>query len=267
MMSRYDRAVRCALALAAILATGCGRLEFERATDASSAGGDTAVCVPVGHDEDGDGVDDACDLCPQRVPDGAPVDGDGDGIGDECDVSPLAQTREAFDPFTGARSDVWAMMNATYVGDAVRFDNLTSGNGAYMAGTPGRETFEITGNLVQSDPAQSLVSVSINNSANGAYYCELFDGGADVRLNFTYTPDQVAYTQIDTALLPGRFDSGPFRLILDHTPPTTTCYAEWGGERVSVGGTNPGDIIPATSGIGTFQVLLDVTSFVRLSTP
>lgn len=43
-----------------------------------------ATCTPVGHDEDGDGTDDACDTCP-TLPDPGQDDADGDGLGDACE--------------------------------------------------------------------------------------------------------------------------------------------------------------------------------------
>lgn len=55
-------------------------------------------CVPIGHDEDGDDIDDACDLCPQS---GDDLDGDGDGVGDSCDPKPneACEQRARFDGF------------------------------------------------------------------------------------------------------------------------------------------------------------------------
>jgi hypothetical protein len=55
---------------------------------------------PIGHDEDGDGLDDACDTCP-AVDDASNVDGDGDGVGDACDPTPDAscEQRLRFDGF------------------------------------------------------------------------------------------------------------------------------------------------------------------------
>jgi hypothetical protein len=40
------------------------------------------------------------------------------------------------------------------------------------------------------------------------------------------------YNNLDGAAIAGRFDSGPFRLIMDHTPPTSTCIAVWGRRHV-----------------------------------
>src|SRR5688500_3777092 len=57
----------------AILATGCG--------------GSSSECDgEVGHDEDGDGSDDACDACPYA--DDNDLDEDGDGIAGICDPDP-----------------------------------------------------------------------------------------------------------------------------------------------------------------------------------
>jgi hypothetical protein len=54
-----------------VTAAGCGRLAFDAPASAPDAvAADARVCVtPVGHDEDLDGVDDACDVCPHLVDD------------------------------------------------------------------------------------------------------------------------------------------------------------------------------------------------------
>ena len=60
-------------------------------------------CTPAGTDEDGDGIDDACDNCPADA-NAAQENGDGDELGDACDPDPV-HAREhlaLFDGFTGA---------------------------------------------------------------------------------------------------------------------------------------------------------------------
>jgi hypothetical protein len=78
------RAVAIWICLAA-----CGRRGFEPAPDAQQ------------HDEDGDGVPDVRDNCPQLA-NADQADGDGDGVGDACDPDPTvpAQAIALFLPFT-----------------------------------------------------------------------------------------------------------------------------------------------------------------------
>jgi hypothetical protein len=106
----------------------------------------------------------------------------------------------------------------------------------------------------------------MDRTGPGTYFCEIYDDGAVARLLLTMTPDGNSYTTIDAATLPSRFDAGPFRLILDHTPPTTTCIADWDGMRLTASGTNPA-IIPDRLLVGINQVDVELQSFVRLRTP
>jgi len=91
----------------------CGRLSFDSiGTSGGDAGSDAngtprdALACTANHDEDGDGIDDNCDPCPQIAGDAA--DSDGDGVGNACDPEPNnpRQSIALFDPFV-ALSDDW----------------------------------------------------------------------------------------------------------------------------------------------------------------
>ena len=83
---RYDRGVRRSLIAIVGLAAGCGRFAFDPS--------DAATPTCTGHDEDGDGFPDACDVCPTIVnPDQADrgerdAGQAADGVGDACDPRP-----------------------------------------------------------------------------------------------------------------------------------------------------------------------------------
>lgn len=93
------------LAITAVAASGCNQVfgldpPGPLAVDAAPSCDDPSGAP----DEDGDGVRDACDDCPQ-VPQGPDDHGDldGDGVGDACDPHPMAADRlVAFDGFSTA---------------------------------------------------------------------------------------------------------------------------------------------------------------------
>jgi hypothetical protein len=91
---------------------GCGRLGF--GTERDAAVDDLATCG--GHDEDGDGFGDPCDVCPSD-PDPDQADRDGDGVGDACDPRPdtpgdklvlfnphVDMTTDTYDQYVGVTS-------------------------------------------------------------------------------------------------------------------------------------------------------------------
>jgi hypothetical protein len=259
-----------ALGALGLVLAGCGRLQFDAASDAggssdTDARGDAFVCVaPVGHDEDGDTFDDACDTCPELAnPNQA--DSDGDGVGDACDLAPTLQMRTLFDPFTGLRPADWTYAGTeVFTNDALVYPTITTGSGIDLRQPPGRETYILTGRITAA--GSSMHSISLNVFRTGAdYYCEAYDDGSTLQFLFTYY-NGTTYTTLDGVALPGRLDASDFKMTFDHTPPTTTCILEWKGQRYTVTDTNPA-ISPTTIGVGTNQVATEFSSFVRLTTP
>lgn len=87
--------------------TGCEVLFPRTAEQPADALEDAGTCATaIGHDEDGDGIDDACDVCP-AVPDNG-EDADGDGVGDACDPLPdnNCEVRLKFEGFGAIPADL-----------------------------------------------------------------------------------------------------------------------------------------------------------------
>lgn len=106
--------------------SACGRIAFDPIDDS---------VVPLGHDEDDDGVPDASDVCPHLR--GSQVDGDRDGVGDDCDPNPMV-----------AR-DTIALFKTMLPGDLPAW---TSATGLIDHWVPGADEYLLTGN----DPSGEL---------------------------------------------------------------------------------------------------------------
>ncbi|HEY4057320.1 MAG TPA: hypothetical protein VGM39_11965, partial [Kofleriaceae bacterium] len=176
--------LRIPVALLAL--TSCGRVAFDAQGDAST---DAFACNPVGHDEDGDGFDDACDACPQLSDD--QNDSDGDGVGDACDPhAGVRDTRDVFDPFL-VKSPTWIdLQQADFQTDHVAFLGVGDSVGMTLTGTPSG-TYEIGGAVTQigSTPGrarQFAVEAHVANAA-GSYYCEVYNDPMLGMINFKLT--------------------------------------------------------------------------------
>jgi hypothetical protein len=173
--------------IVAVAIAGCGRYGF--APGDADAGGDTGpmadafVCHPIGHDEDGDGVDDACDVCPHLADD--QTDSDGDRIGDACDPEPanprqhlvLFATMRPGDQPLATGGQTW-----TQNADSIRFDGTGYGGLRYtmnVQNTVFAMGFDIhaaigTGvqhqiSLAMLTPATSFVSTQFNQSPANSF--------------------------------------------------------------------------------------------------
>jgi hypothetical protein len=246
------------------LVAGCGRIGFglDPTFDAGS-------CVPVGHDEDADGVDDACDVCPYLS--GDQLDADGDGVGDACDPSSSSVERWAlFDPFTVRRSDWNYQNNETFTGDALRLVALTGSIAEALVTPPGRDVFELGGRVNLGGPADRQLALQIYASTGSMsyYYCELYDGGAGLSLRLTYTFDLVTFMNVGTPqAIPGRLDSSAVMMRFEHAPPNMACDATWKGVTYQTSGPIPAGLPADVFVIADTGLDVDLSYFAKISLP
>jgi len=257
----------------AVLA-GCGRLGFDGVTDAAvdapadAPAIDARVCVnPVGHDEDADSLDDACDNCPHAA-NLDQRDEDGDDVGSACDYTPGVQQLTLFDPFLAARSE-WIYGGAiTFANDTMIMPGVGDSLGAYLVAAPGADVFVTGGVIDRAGAGSRQFSLQLDEPAGtAAYYCELYDNGASLTLNFQYTFDGSAFMNVANAPIPGRLDAGAVEMVLVHAPPNMVCLATWKGTQYVAPGVIPAGILPERFHLAANNVDATLDYFVRISTP
>ena len=244
-----------------MLAVGaCGRIHFSP-TDTV----DARPCTPSGHDEDGDGIDDACDTCPQLVDDQR--DTDGDFVGDACDPASTHQQRTLFDPFVGPRSEWIYDAARTFGTDVLEVRAVGQGiDTSLIAPVTARETFELVGTLRAAGAGQRQITIQFYGAGGPqTYFCELVDNGT-VEAALTFTLDAVNYNPLAIAPLAGRMDQGTFRIIVTFDPPNWGCEVEWLGARHAISAAIPA-ISVSSAHVWVQNVDLDARSFTRLTTP
>lgn len=114
----------------------------------------------TGNDEDGDQVDDGCDLCP-LVPNGNVADPDGDGVGAACDPNSAADSVWLFDSFAGATTTWTVVAPWTRANGQLRAETTTEASITMPAASRANlDNFTITATIVV--PA----SLPTNNAQN-----------------------------------------------------------------------------------------------------
>jgi hypothetical protein len=213
-------------AASVLVLTACGRIAF-----------DATPCEPDGHDEDGDRIDDACDVCP-HVADSAQLDGDGDGVGDACDPDPAIprQRLELFDPFTALAAE-WTVLDGDEVvaNDQLVLDAVAGSRAIVRSHSAGIEELVISahvGSIGMSDHV--VIALQTKSAAEGRNnFCELFDGSGTTLLSFTEF-DGSAYTHPASRPAANRLANGEGTLRYELSPTLVRCSTDWHGEPLEV---------------------------------
>ena len=218
-----------------VTAAGCGRLAFD--APASDAAADARVCAaPVGHDEDGDGVDDACDGCPHLVDDQR--DRDGDGVGDACDPEPTVgrQSIAMFDPLIAPNAR-WTLDNATIDATGLHMTGTTGYANAQMTlGTT--SDVMIVGVRASGAPASSYhVQISAGLDSTQYFYCERYANAVSELIQLTYTLDGNNYLHDGSDSFGSALINGSGTIALAINGDGVGCAVAWNGQSLSVGGS------------------------------
>ncbi len=247
--------------LVVLCAVGCGRWQFDAVANVES---DASACIAIGHDEDSDGVDDACDVCPATAD--AQSDRDGDGVGDACDPLPTATERIAFfDPFVAVSNEWDYGQIAQVTNDTLVIPGIGKGTSPELMTPPASERYSVVGSIGNVGAGQRQLSIQVGNTSAGRYYCELYEDATRRYVAITDTLDGNTYNSLAKQTLVAPFANGPLILTFDHHPPNLVCKATWGGQTYEITATVP-------SGIAANKVFLAVTdadivlsSFTRIS--
>jgi hypothetical protein len=244
---------------------GCGRFgfDFEHLDSGQLDSG-----LSTQHDEDGDGIADAYDVCP-HVADPTQVDSDGDGVGDACDPHPAMPIDHIvrFEPFTSVPVDLtyFTQGTPTYVsdGESLIIDATTANSrwGASYDLTPVTERFVVGGSLGVPDQPTSEFAVTLGPFGSPRYYCDVYDYGTPGFV-FGYTTDSANYTMTGPTLVGPVM--GDFEMTYDHDPPNVSCTLDAGTGGYTVPSTVPAGISPMSVQLFTQGELVTLHWFVQI---
>ena len=231
------------------------------------AGTDASPCE-MGNDEDGDSVNDACDLCP-AVFDGQ-LDTDADGVGDACDPDELSAQRLAlFDPFLNQTS-AWTYDASVVIADGIASFNAETGFASLrLHEPPGNDWYSTSGSSTgPTNSGRQIAMYFVQQPGPGIHYCELFENDAGLSLRYSFTLNLVDYAAIEIAPIDDTLTNATFALQAMRTSSTVTCRAEVNGNTYTVMGGIPPVLVNNTQFWLVAQNLnVAFANFVRLTSP
>ena len=226
--------------LAAVVVCGCGRFGFE-----GSSADAAPTCVPVGHDEDHDGIDDVCDLCP-FLADPDQLDSDGDLLGDICDPNPMVAGERLvkFDSFWPTPDPAWRFEGAAPMlgADAISVDARGSSFYAVLDLVPSSDIFLFGGSVAAGTggaAGEHQVAIMLRGTAPSTCFCELYSVSGVAKFGLTYTPDAAQFFVIDSTPAQRTIENGDLSMTLAYQPDLIRCETTWPASRATLSGPPP----------------------------
>jgi hypothetical protein len=248
------------LAAASLALLACGRIGFDPGEV------EPFPCTPVDHDEDADGIDDACDVCPQ-IANLAQADRDGDRVGDECDPDPdeARDTLVFFDPFTVERPE-WSFRGIphAFVDDALVADTRDGQFRADLSAAPGADTYTLAIQLGAGGTGQRQLALYAIEDDTRLYYCDLDQLAGTFFWQVSFTTDGVDFDAVDTSPADGPIENGRLLITMRHTPGRIECETTWPATDPLVGGPIPPGIAPIGFSISAIGLEVAATSFAHI---
>jgi hypothetical protein len=241
-----------------LLLVGCGRVGFDV---------DHPTCA-AGHDEDGDGIPDACDVCP-HIADPDQTDSDGDGVGDACDPEPdnPRQHIVVFDPFTSLDPAWHPNGSTTLLGDSIRLDGMPEYREISRDLDDGIDLFQYGGHLLSRD-ATGQSHMSIGRGVDGSdnqLYCELYQDPDQVIFEYSQTIDDGSSYQHGLPSVGSGSWIGAGTVSLSMSATAITCNADWRGMGRTSSGARPGLAVQNIN-LAAFNVDVEFDYFIQIRT-
>lgn len=246
--------------VAGMVVAACGRLDF----DAQPVAGDASA----GHDEDGDGIPDAVDVCP-HIADPDQLDTDGDGVGDACDFDPTTPSQHwiAFAPLTPGETRFYPDLHWTMGSDSWHTDGSTTmTHDLYWNASPPANPdiwigFTIEDPLGQPTDRHQVAIIVQNDPSNPYYYAETFNDSASPPIVSLTHYDGTNFDSLAQAPVGSAFPTGDFDLYLHAiggSTPVASAEGLFTGGPATASAPAPGFAATQTLVIVTDSVTLDV---------